>query len=76
MTKIEVAIEGMTCGNCVRHVEKALGALDQVASYDVNLANNSATVELKNEDARQLVLEAIEEAGYSASLNGVEPKKK
>jgi len=39
-TKIETktfSVEGMTCQNCVKAVEKTLGKIDGVQKYEVNL---------------------------------------
>ena len=41
---VELAIGGMTCASCVRHVEKALSRIDGVDSAEVNLATEVATV--------------------------------
>ncbi|HEX9082878.1 MAG TPA: heavy metal-associated domain-containing protein [Holophagaceae bacterium] len=38
-------VKGMTCGGCVRHVEKALKATPGVAAVTVDLASATATVE-------------------------------
>ena len=38
-------VKGMTCGGCVRHVEKALKATPGVTAVTVDLASASATVE-------------------------------
>ena len=39
-------IEGMSCASCVRRVEMALGKVPGVASVNVNLATERATVTL------------------------------
>ena len=38
-------VKGMTCGGCVRHVEKALKATPGVTGVSVDLGSASATVE-------------------------------
>ena len=43
---IKLPIEGMTCASCVARVEKALKAVPGVASAEVNLATETATVSL------------------------------
>lgn len=66
-------IEGMTCKNCVKHVEEALNALDGVQRASVDLDLKQATVafspELTNES---LIEEAVRQAGYEV----VEPEAK
>lgn len=39
-----LTIDGMTCGHCVKAVEKALAALPGVKSVAVDLAKGSATI--------------------------------
>ena len=61
-------IEGMTCNACVKHVGEALRAVPGVASVDVELADNRATVD--HDPARAPVaslLAAVELAGYQGS---------
>ncbi len=60
-------INGMTCNNCVRHVDRALRAVSGVAAVEVSLAEHRATV-TGDADAAQLVA-AVEAAGYSATAN-------
>ena len=38
-------IQGMTCGNCVRHVEQALNNLSGILKLEVNLEKHEALVE-------------------------------
>ena len=65
--KRELAITGMTCASCVRSVETALASLPGVASAEVNLANERATVHVDpaSVDMPALV-HAVERAGYGA----------
>ncbi len=59
-------IAGMTCASCVNHVEKALLPLQGMASVQVNLANETATLHyLPNTITWGAVNEAVERAGYS-----------
>jgi copper chaperone CopZ len=43
--KAELAVEGMTCGGCVRAVEKKLTSLAGVSAARVNLAGKAAEVD-------------------------------
>src|ERR671912_523871 len=43
-TRVDLPIEGMTCGACAARIERGLGRLDGVASASVNLAAERATV--------------------------------
>ena len=65
---IKLPIEGMTCASCVARVEKALKAVSGVATAEVNLATETATVSLAEGAPPQSLLAAVERAGYSARL--------
>jgi len=67
--KIELQVTGMSCGNCVAHVKKALASVPGVADVDVNLEKKSATVATAagGADVDQLI-ESVREAGYEAEL--------
>ena len=63
---VTLPIRGMTCAACVSHVEKAIGSVEGVSSVSVNLAVETAAVELSGgevpvEDLRR----AVANAGYS-----------
>ena len=47
-------IEGMVCGMCVKHVDKALRDIQGIKDVDVSLESKSA----------QVLKAAIEDAGY------------
>ena len=66
----QFSIKGMTCGNCVRHVEKALQTVEGVSSVTVNLENQVATVQYDPTIATvEAMGAAVNEAGYT-----LEPK--
>ncbi len=62
MTKTLV-IEGMSCGHCAAHVEKALNAIDG-ASAKVDLNAKTATVELISDVKDDTLKATIADAGY------------
>ena len=43
-TRVDLPIEGMTCGACAARIERGLNRLDGVASASVNLAAEQTTV--------------------------------
>jgi copper chaperone CopZ len=62
-TKMILKIEGMMCPKCVKHVDKALNAVEGVANVAVSLEEKQATVEAGPEMEATLVA-AVTEAGY------------
>ena len=61
-------IEGMSCGNCVRHATNALTDLTGVESAQVDLESKSATIEHSSDVSVQQLINAVNEEGYEASL--------
>ncbi len=64
-------VEGMTCASCVARVEKALGRVPGVMEASVNLATESATVELLPGAGTDAAVQAIEHAGYRVPRSSV-----
>ena len=66
MTTGQFSVTGMTCGNCVRHVEKAIQGVSGVASVTVDLDNQQATVHYDPAIATvDAMTSAVTEAGYT-----------
>ena len=61
-------VEGMMCQHCVAHVTKALEKVEGVASVDVSLEENRATVALSADVADQVLIDAVVDAGYEAAI--------
>lgn len=59
----KLAIDGMSCGNCVRNVENALNALEGTWA-SVSLEDNQATVLLKSPPDIEKLSKAVSDAGY------------
>src|SRR5256885_4104635 len=64
--KRDLAITGMPCASCVVSVESALRSVPGVASADVNLATERATVRLEPAADMAGLVRAVERAGYGA----------
>ncbi len=63
--KLTLPVQGMTCASCVLRVENALKKVDGVDQAVVNLATESATVEIEPDRVNLEVLKsAVEAAGY------------
>ncbi len=68
MQTVRLDIEGMTCATCVARLEKALRAVPGVSSVSVNLASESAAVELISGAASvRDLMHAVTAAGYGAT---------
>ena len=66
---LQLAIEGMTCASCVARVEKALAAVPGVLRASVNLATESARVEVvRGAVSARTLAAAVQDAGYTARL--------
>ncbi len=65
-TTYQLAVSGMTCKNCQRHVKQALKSLPGASEVSVSLENESAQLCFSGEP--QKIIQAIQEAGYSAKL--------
>ena len=59
----KLAIDGMSCGNCVRNVENALNSLEGTWA-SVSLEDNQATVLLKSPPDIEKLSKAVSDAGY------------
>ena len=62
MSKATYTVKGMTCGGCVRHVEKALKETPGVTAVAVDLATGTATVE--GTAGFEALAARVTEAGY------------
>ena len=65
MNKIEITIEGMTCGHCQMSVTNELATLEGVKSVSVDHTLGTAIVESEGVSNEQFE-EAVTEAGYKA----------
>ena len=61
-------VEGMSCNHCVASVRKALEGLDGVREADVSLDDKKARVELDKDLADEVLVKAVEDAGFSAKI--------
>ena len=63
-------IEGMMCGHCVMHVQKALAAVPGVEEVAVSLDDKSARVKLNQNVSDDTFKKAVQDVGYE--LKGIE----
>lgn len=67
------SVDGMTCGNCVRHVTEELTALPGVTDVQVELvAGGSSPVTVTSDAplADDAIAAAVDEAGYAVTPRG------
>ncbi|MFM0035290.1 heavy metal translocating P-type ATPase [Paraburkholderia strydomiana] len=65
----ELAIGGMTCASCATRVEKALAKVPGVTHASVNLATETATVNLSGTGSGpDALIAAVKKAGYEATV--------
>lgn len=65
MEKLELAIEGMSCGHCVAAVSEALNELPGVNVDAVRIGSAEVTYEPAQISPDEIVL-AVEDVGYAA----------
>ena len=70
--EVDLSVRGMTCAACAVRVEKKLNAIASV-SATVNLATERARVTAPASVSVQVLIEAIERAGYGADVLGRGP---
>ena len=69
-----IAIEGMTCDNCVKHVTRALRGVNGVKAVEVDRENARATVTYDTTKTDMPALfEALKKSGYRARPFADEP---
>ena len=68
MPQINLSVQGMTCGSCVKHVSKALEALDGVQSVRVDWQSGRVQVSRSSNESDDLI-HALDEEGYPSSLD-------
>ena len=65
-----LAVEGMTCGSCVRHVQGALQELAGVSTVLVHLRDGKAVVDHKlGGPSVEALIDAVREAGYECRVD-------
>lgn len=60
-----ITVQGMSCQHCEQTVEEALEAISGVTSVTADREDGSVTIEGSAET--EVLLEAVENAGYNAS---------
>ncbi|VUZ27104.1 Copper-transporting P-type ATPase [uncultured Comamonas sp.] len=69
---VTLPVQGMTCASCVGRVERALKKLPGVASVQVNLATESATLRFDGAPDVAAAIATIEKSGYAVPQASIE----
>ncbi|MCH8844033.1 MAG: mercury(II) reductase [SAR324 cluster bacterium] len=70
LQELELKVSGMTCDSCATHVRKALSKVEGVIQVDVpSWKNGQATVQSESGVSTESLVQAVEAAGYGASLS-------
>ena len=64
-TKVSLSIGGMTCGACAALIQRRLNDIDGVEA-SVNYASERATVAMPADASIEMLVDAVESAGYTA----------
>lgn len=66
-TTVTLAVEGMSCGSCDRHVGEALTSNFALVEHAVDLAGKKVTVTFDPQAATpEAIVKVLDEAGYPA----------
>ncbi|MFZ3141785.1 heavy-metal-associated domain-containing protein [Polaromonas sp.] len=68
MNTIDLQVEGMSCGACVKHVTQALQPLPGVSGVEVDLQSGRVKVSGELAQGSAPLLMALTDAGYPATL--------
>ena len=66
MMTTTLQIQGMTCNNCVHHVQQALSSVPGVKNALVSLAQKQAVIQSEGPLDLNAAVKAVEEEGYKA----------
>ena len=69
-------ITGMTCAACSARVEKVTSAVPGVQKVEVNLLAGTMQVEAENDNCKEQIVTAVQNAGYGAAVHGMKSDKK
>ncbi len=68
--KLKFNVTGMTCAACSARVEKVTNTVPGVEKAEVNLLAGTMQVEAENADVSEAIIQAVQKAGYGASVPG------
>jgi len=75
MTTIDLDVQGMSCGACVKHVTEALKPLPGVREVEVDLGAGRVRVHGDLAEGIDPLVSALKQAGYPAQASGAGASK-
>lgn len=77
METVNLTVSEMTCGACVKHVEKAINSIAGVEKVEVDLPSGAVKVEGNVSQHVNEIIAALEKDGYPAKISSdVSPQAK
>lgn len=68
MQRVELTVEGMTCGGCVNSIQNALNGRDGVSNAAADLDSKLVTIDFDpSVIQREGLVQAIEDAGFDVA---------
>lgn len=61
----KLTISGLTCASCVKRAEAAISSVESVSDVSINLATETAHIQMADRNGLPAVIQSIEQAGYS-----------
>lgn len=68
MNTIELEVEGMSCGSCIKHVKEALQSVPGISDINVDLNSGHVWVSSELQQSSDALISALDVAGYPAKL--------
>lgn len=69
MGSVQLSVTGMTCGNCVKHVDHAIRAVAGVEDVRVDLASGNVSIQGSFPQGLEPIIAALAEEGYPATVS-------
>ena len=69
MTTTTFLVPGMTCGHCQGAVTDELSKINGVTHVDVDLDSKKVTIESESDVEWQVIVDAVDEAGFEAAAS-------
>ena len=69
MKTVDLEVQGMSCGSCVKHVTHALQPLTGVSAIAVDLESGRVSVSGDLQQGSEPLIAALTSAGYPAKLS-------